>query len=1012
MGYDRVFLRPVVGLSIAIVFAFLATPFLGACNARAGTNGASVSSLDQPIPFSTGHDSASLAGSTGSLNWTTSSCSDNASAPTLQSSNQAIPVAEEPSVLAMNLTDYVNWIPASVETADAASADLIVEKIWVAYANGTAVERDENGLCRITAGQSFSVHALVENAGPSAAKAFSTCLWIDGKMQKTDWDVASLAPGDLIELSTSPDMWASGSRCHSIAVLSDANLQVPENNKSNNFLSQEILTLSAAWTFIGFMSGGTTGSPLDDQLAYNIGLMESVGSDSTLNIVILEDPTNGNTHAYNVLHNSLQDIPLNQINPSWGNEVVMDAAAFQTFGNYVIPRYTATHYAVVVFDHGSGIFGAVYDENTNGVMVIHDIGAALASMKQTNSNTNINLFGIDCCSMQLAEVAQEVRNSVNVLVGSEAEEYFYTSGDKSTWEYDEVLSYMKASPTPTESQVGTKIVDTYIGDRADDWLWSRSVTLSALQLSGMSGLDQKINSLSQSLLGIMSPSTRTSVNTAISNTQKYTNGVGGYENADLYDFAQKIYDSITNTNVRQAATDIKNYLAQGGSLVIDNKYLDKNNPCHVDRAHGIAIHVDDDGMYELEYIEPVYRLLLYDETYWDEFLLSQFDYPNLLQDSISSISGWTQELAGNAWIGLDSGTGGLAAPSLAIDKYDASGGARAREAFDAKSSNWASTHLLVEANIKVNTIGSIAYVMVKGGVSNWAVHFAFDGVQGKVYSSAYGGWKAVTGCTISAGVWYHVALDIAYNGFAIYVDGVKYLNSGNLWRYYDGLTGYHLLDNVAFQAGWWGVGYAINMNVDDVVVRYASVGFADTFVSNPHSTWTLQETGSNDVAWSSTEGALKAPDMALLKLHVSGGVTATHTFASTNSGLLMVEARMKVDNTTSVAYLMVKTAMTYGVHFAFFGNEMQYYDGGWKSLDTPTYVGANTWYTITLVINPNSGTYDIYVNYVLKKADAKFYDGVLGPHTVDRVTFQAGWFDVSSYKKQYVDDVSILPLTY
>lgn len=988
MGDEKRYLGTPVGLSIAIALVLL-VPILVGANARAGTENASLPSLNQSI-----------------------SCLNGTEPATSTVTPTPSPVLAEPGPLAMNLTDYVTWTPASVETSDASCADLVVEKVWFVEDNGTVLGLDDNSACTITAGAPLSVHALVANAGPSAAGAFSTSLWIDGKKQKTDWNVDGLSPGGSLELSTNSDLWVSGSRAHSFAVLSDPTIQVSENNKSNNFVSREVVTLSAAWTFIGFMSGGTTTSPLDDQLSYNIGLMESVGSDATLNIVILEDPTNGNTHAYYVGHNSLTDIPLNQIDPSWGNEVVMNAANFQTFGNYVIPRYTASNYAVVIFDHGQGIFGAVFDDVSQQIMVIHDIGTALASMKQTNSNTNIDLFGIDCCSMAIAEMAQEVSSSVNVLVGSETEEWYYTppNTDLSTWEYDNVLSYMKTTPTPTEAQVGSKIVDTYIGDRADDWLWVHSVTLSALQLSGMGGLDQNIDTLSKDLIGIMSPSIRTSVNTAISNTQKYISGYGGHENADLYDFAQKIYDSITDTNVRTAANDIKSYLAQGGSLVIDSKYLNKDEG--VDRAHGIAIHIDDDSLYELQFIEPVYRLLFYDQTYWDEFLLLQYDYPNLLQDSISSISGWTQELTGNAWIGLDSGSGGLAAPSLAIDKYDSTGGARAREAFDAKSSSYATTHLLVEANVKVNTIGSIAYVMVKGGVLNWAVHFAFDGVQGKVYSSAYGGWKGVTGCTISASVWYHVALDITYNGFAIYVDGVKYLNSGSLWQYYDGLTGYHLLDNVAFQAGWWGVGYAINMNVDDVVVRYASVGFADTFVSNPHSTWTLQETGSNDVAWSSTEGALKAPDMALLKLHVSGGVTATHTFTSTNSGLLMVEARMKVDNTTSIAYLMVKTATTYGVHFAFFGNQMQYYDGGWKSLGTPTYVVANTWYTITLVINPNSGTYDIYVNYVLKKADAKFYDGVLGPHTVDRVTFQAGWFDISSYKKQYVDDVSILPLIY
>jgi hypothetical protein len=67
----------------------------------------------------------------------------------------------------------------------------------------------------------------------------------------------------------------------------------------------------------------------------------------------------------------------------------------------------------------------------------------------------------------------------------------------------------------------------------------------------------------------------------------------------------------------------------------------------------------------------------------------------------------------------------------------------------------------------------------------------------------------------------------------------------------------------------------------------------------------------------------------------------------------------------------------------------------------------NTWHLVRVVAQLHIGTYDIYVDNNLEYAGAGFGDGVLGPHTVNYIQFQAGYssgVDVEGW----VDDVLVV----
>lgn len=175
----------------------------------------------------------------------------------------------------------------------------------------------------------------------------------------------------------------------------------------------------------------------------------------------------------------------------------------------------------------------------------------------------------------------------------------------------------------------------------------------------------------------------------------------------------------------------------------------------------------------------------------------------------------------------------------------------------------------------------------------------------------------------------------------------------------------------------------------------------DDFLDMNTAGWTLTQSGGT-VAVDPDRGLPEAPSMMLYK-SVRGEVSAKQSFEQQTSGLI-VHVNMMTDTNAKSKYckLELYKGSTRQAAFGFVDGSMRYYLGkAWFSIGVAYVPGQ--WYDIVLDVKLNAGSYDIYIDGLLKKSSVPLKET---PSAVDMVKLSAG--EVSHTKfTMWVDDILI-----
>ncbi len=164
-----------------------------------------------------------------------------------------------------------------------------------------------------------------------------------------------------------------------------------------------------------------------------------------------------------------------------GPDVVDSVQA--TLTNFVvttIQKSPAEHYILVLSGHGSGAVGDFLSANKRLFgLTIPGLRKALDdAKKQCNLPGKIDILGLDSCLMGMAEVAYEVRDYVEILIGSEGFEA------NTGWPYDAILDNLRANPDVKAEEFARNIVKEYFKYYSSDYaLAGVSTDQSAFDLS-------------------------------------------------------------------------------------------------------------------------------------------------------------------------------------------------------------------------------------------------------------------------------------------------------------------------------------------------------------------------------------------------------------------------------------------------------------------------------------------------------------------------------------------------
>ena len=255
------------------------------------------------------------------------------------------------------------------------------------------------------------------------------------------------------------------------------------------------------WTFMVYLDGANN---LEDAGIDDFLEMSAVGSSDKVNFVVLFDRLAGYSTGYDDWTDTRRGVigPGDVPDLSWGTSVgeknMGDPATAIEFAQWAIDSYPASNYAFIFWNHGGGwrntldkddppVKAVCWDDESGGdCLYMSEVRSALATIESTR--TQIDLVGFDACLMGMIEVAFEIRDCADVMVGSEETEPW------DGWPYTPLATWLVANPTATGSALGATIVDEYYASYGND------ETQSAIDLAQVRTIPTVIDDLAQAMI--------------------------------------------------------------------------------------------------------------------------------------------------------------------------------------------------------------------------------------------------------------------------------------------------------------------------------------------------------------------------------------------------------------------------------------------------------------------------------------------------------------------------------
>ena len=271
----------------------------------------------------------------------------------------------------------------------------------------------------------------------------------------------------------------------------------------------------AKWTFMVYMAGDNN---LDGAALRDIAEMARAGSTKDVNVLVQLDRIEDNlTRRFRITQGGGFKKDCLE---SFGDTNTGDPKILYDFVKWSADNYPADRYALILWNHGSGWWedakgraagpaekksrrrlfnhafpqehrSICYDDTSGGdALDNRELRVVLAGICALLGR-KIDLLGMDACLMNMVEVAYQLRDSVNVIVGSEIEEPF------DGWPYAEILTRLSAKPNQNAAALARWIVKSYLlSYKGKD----ETVTQSALDVSRIGEMTAKIDALSDALL--------------------------------------------------------------------------------------------------------------------------------------------------------------------------------------------------------------------------------------------------------------------------------------------------------------------------------------------------------------------------------------------------------------------------------------------------------------------------------------------------------------------------------
>ncbi len=389
-------------------------------------------------------------------------------------------------------------------------------------------------------------------------------------------------------------------------------------------------SLPKEWTFIGYLAAD---NDLRGFAARNIKQMAQVGSNSRLNIAIqLDIRITGNqkiTRRYlvekdKILHVNADDPTSQQMDSG-------DPRTLISCCKWAIENYPARHYALVLWNHGTGIIdpvtgkiirpadlftynpiihkleldrsigfldfikdinepvrGVCWDDTTGHYLTNQKLEIALHEICTTSlQGKKFDLIVFDACLMSMLEVANIIKNYAQVMTGSQEVEL------GTGLDYGKVLEPFLFE-VPDAPKLGAHIVHTYeltYGKITNDF------THTAVRLDAITGLESNIDTVAQLLLQCLRLQKGDAVKNAIraSRNKLVCTHFDEPSYIDMHHFYRNLHANLkllafTNETAGQELKKQLSKTLEAGLYLIDGAVIANVTGKNLSQARGISIY--------------------------------------------------------------------------------------------------------------------------------------------------------------------------------------------------------------------------------------------------------------------------------------------------------------------------------------------------------------------------------------------------------------------------------------
>lgn len=330
-----------------------------------------------------------------------------------------------------------------------------------------------------------------------------------------------------------------------------------------------------------------------------LNTLETIGSNNDINFVAQTDSWKENNTARYYLTKD-QDfstvnseyIPVNSENENSGSTDVFSKAV-----NWSFSTYPAKMNWLNISTHGMGFAAINSDSNPDSSLNIIDFAKAT---KNGLNSKKLDLISFDACLMATVEVASELKDVSNIMIGSEDSTFYWGYG------YYKTFSKIAQKPEMTADEISRSLVL----DVNNKGTGNQTFTISATNINKIGLLETEVDKLAKALRKAL-PKYHDDILRALEKSKDFVNA-DGVPFRDLNRLISLVKENVNDTDVKSACDSINNAMYKKGVII-----LSRQSKYEKDLGRGLSIYVPISGK-----VSKIYRQTKFAKnTDWDEFLV-------------------------------------------------------------------------------------------------------------------------------------------------------------------------------------------------------------------------------------------------------------------------------------------------------------------------------------------------------------------------------------------------------